>query len=148
MLMPDPSGRWINGAQWQCPKCGWVNRTADEGCQKCHGSVRPRRDQPVRPPDPLDLIGYDEARVGEWSPVQLAAKAVHTLTRVTRDKATALIGDGLRAGLKQRGEKGDRAWRTISEMPENDQRAALSSLVDDLEERGFALYRIDEDDRG
>lgn len=145
--MPDPTGRWLNRTQWQCPKCSWVNDSDRERCQKCGGSVRPAADEPVRPPDPLDLISHGGARVGA-NPVELAAKAVHTLTRVTRDKATALIGDGLRAGLKKRGEKGDRAWQAISEMPETEQRAALASLVDDLEQEGFALYRVDQDERG
>jgi hypothetical protein len=74
--------------------------------------------------------------------------AVHALTRVTRDKAMALIGESLRSGLKRRGETGDRAWQAITEMPEDEQRAALGSLVDDLEESGFGLYRISEDDPG
>jgi hypothetical protein len=146
--MPDPTGRWINRAQWQCPKCGWVNGSADERCQKCAASVRPRQDEPARPPDPLDVIGHRESAVEASSPVQLAAKAIQTVTRVTRDKATALIGEGLRTGLRKRGQEGDRALRAIAEMPEDDRRAALGSLVDDLEEEGFALYRIDEDDRG
>jgi hypothetical protein len=60
----------------------------------------------------------------------------------------ALIGDGLRNALKRRGEQGDRAWRAIAELPEDDQRAALGYLVDDLEEGGFALYRIDGDGQG
>jgi hypothetical protein len=144
--MPNPTGRWINGAQWQCPKCGWVNAAADEGCRKCGASVRPPEDEPARPPDPLDLISHGGAP-GE-NPIGLAAKAVHTLTRVTRERATALIGDGLRTSLKRRGEKGDQAWRAITEMPEDDQRAALGSLVDDLEHSGFALYRVNDDERG
>jgi hypothetical protein len=146
--MPDPTGRWINGAQWQCPKCGWVNASANERCQKCQASLRPPQDEPARPPDPLDIIGHREPGVGGPSPVQLAGKAIHTLTRVTREKATALIGEALHSGLKKRGEKGDQAWQAIAEMPEDDQHAALSSLIDNLEEEGFALYRIDEDDRG
>jgi hypothetical protein len=144
--MPEPSGRWLNTTQWQCPKCAWVNASADEVCQKCAGSVRPPQDEPVRPPDPLDLISHSGTRAP--SPVELATKAVQTVTRVTRDKATALIGESLRNGLKKRGEKGDRAWQAITEMPEHDQRAALGSLVDDLEESGFGLYRIDGDGRG
>jgi hypothetical protein len=146
--MPDPTGRWLNTTQWQCPKCSWANGSADESCQKCGGSVRPPQSEPVRPPDPLDLISHDEARAGDARLVELATKAVHTLTRVTRDKAMALIGDSLRTGLKKRGERGDRAWRAITELPEDDQRAALGFLVDDLEAGGFALYRIDEDGHG
>ena len=80
--------------------------------------------------------------------MELATKAVHTLTRVTREKAMALFGESLRTGLKRHGEHGDRAWQAIAEMPEGDQRAALGSLVDDLEAGGFALYRIDHDGRG
>jgi hypothetical protein len=57
----------------------------------------------------------------------------------------ALIGAGLRNGLKRRGERGDRAWEAITELPEEDQQAALASLLDDLEKVGFALYRVDED---
>jgi hypothetical protein len=143
--MPDPTGRWLNPMQWQCPRCAWVNSSADQTCQRCGASVRPSQVEPVRPPDPLDLIGRDESRVGDAGPVELAAQAIHRFTRVTREKAMALFGDGLRAGLKKRGEKGDRAWQAIAEMPESDQRAALATLVDDLEREGFALYRIHDD---
>jgi hypothetical protein len=146
--MPDPTGRWLNGRQWQCPKCAWVNGAADESCQQCGRSVRPPADEPVRPLDPLDLISHDETRAASAGLVELATKAVHTLTRVTREKAVALIGDSLRKGLKKGGEQSDRAWQAITELPENDQRAALGYIVDDLEEEGFALYRIDGDGRG
>ncbi|MBV9336085.1 MAG: hypothetical protein JO262_04755 [Solirubrobacterales bacterium] len=146
--MPDPTGRWLNTRQWQCPKCAWVNGSANEDCQKCGRSVRPPQSEPARPPDPLDLISHDVTRVRDATLVELATKAVHTLTRVTREKAMALIGDSLRNGLKKRGDQGDRAWQAITELPEDDQRAALGSLVDDLEEGGFALYRIDEDGHG
>jgi hypothetical protein len=60
----------------------------------------------------------------------------------------ALIGNGLRDGLRKRGEPGDRAWEAISELPEDDKRAAVAYLLDDLEKVGFALYRIDEDEPG
>ena len=146
--MPDPTGRWLNARQWQCPMCAWVNGSANESCQKCGRSVRPPQDEPVRPPDPLDLISHDEAREANAGPVELARKAVHTLTRVTREKAMALIGDSLRNSLKKRGAQGNRAWQAISELPEDDQRAALGYLVDDLEEEGFALYRINQDEPG
>jgi hypothetical protein len=146
--MADPTGRWLNKTQWQCPKCAWVNASADGSCKKCGGSVRPPRDEPVRPPDPLDLISHDATRVGNARRAGRAANAVHALTRVTRDKALALIGESLRTGLTKRGETGDRAWQAITEMPENDQRAALGSLVDDLEEGGIGLYRIGEDEPG
>ena len=144
--MPDPTGRWLNTTQWQCPKCAWVNESDRERCQKCEGSVRPAADEPARPPDPLDLISH--GGTPGPSPAEFAAKAVQTLTRVTREKATALIGDSLRNALKKRGEKGDRAWQAITEMPENDQQSALGSLVDDLEKGGFAIYRVDQDGRG
>jgi hypothetical protein len=146
--MADPTGRWLNRTQWQCPKCAWVNGSADESCQNCGRSVRPSENEPVRPPDALDLIGHDDARVGNSRPVELASKAVHTLTRVTREKARALIGESLRTALTKRGEKGDRAWQAIAELPESDQSAALSSVVDELEEEGFALYRIGQDEPG
>ena len=142
--MPDPTGRWLNTTQWQCPKCAWVNGFATESCEKCDQSVRPPENEPVRPLDPLDLISHDPARVGDPRLVDL----VHTLTRVTREKAMGLIGHSLRNALTKRGEQGDRVWQAISELPEDDQRAALGSLVDDLEEGGFALYRIDRDGRG
>jgi hypothetical protein len=142
--MPDPTGRWLNTTQWQCPKCAWVNGFATESCEKCDQSVRPPENEPVRPLDPLDLIGHDPTREGESRVVEL----VHTLTRVTREKAMALIGDGLRSGLKKRGERADRVLQAISELPEEDQHAALGSLVDDLEKVGFALYRIDDDEPG
>lgn len=146
--MPDPTGRWLNGAQWQCPKCAWVNRSAEESCQQCGRSVRPPKNEPVRPPDPLDLLSHDDTGAPNPGLVELATKAVHTLTRVTHAKAMALIGDGLRNSLTQRGERGDRAWQAITELPEDDQRAALGHLVDDLEQEGFALYRIDADGQG
>ncbi len=147
--MPDPTGRWLNKRQWQCPKCLSVNASADERCQNCDGSVRPSENEPVRPPDPLDLIGEGKARVGDASrPVELARKAVHTVTRVTREKAAAVIGESLRTGLTRHGEQGDRAWQAITDMPENNQSAALGSVVDDLEREGFALYQIREDERG
>ena len=143
--MPDPTGRWLNKNQWQCPKCAWVNDADRERCQNCGESVRPPESEPVRPPDPLDLIGYDETGVGT---VGRAASAVQALTRVTRDKAMALIGESLRTGLRKRGASGDRAWRAIAEMPADDQRAALESLVENLEEEGFGLYRVDGDKPG
>ena len=144
--MPDPTGRWLNTTQWQCPKCAWVNGSADESCQRCAGSVRPAEAEPVRRPDPLDLISH--GGTPGPSPVALAAQAVHDLTRVTREKAMAVIGDGLRNVLKKRGDRGDRAWQAITELPEDEQRETLGSLVDDLEEEGFALYRIRDDERG
>ncbi|HTU87711.1 MAG TPA: hypothetical protein VMF57_19180 [Solirubrobacteraceae bacterium] len=61
---------------------------------------------------------------------------------MTRDKAMALIGNSLRTGLRKRGDRGDRALQAITEMPEDERRAALGSLVDDLEEEGFGLYQI------
>ena len=146
--MPDPTGRWLNRMQWQCPKCAWVNGSASERCQKCARSVRPPANEPVRPPDPLDLISHSEAGVTNPGLVELATNAVHALTRVTREKAMALIGDSLRSGLKKRGEPGNRAWQAITELPEDDQRAALGYLVDDLEGEGFALYRINQDEPG
>lgn len=146
--MPDPTGRWLNTAQWQCPKCSWANGSEDETCQQCGRSVRPPRNEPVRPPDPLDLISHDQSGVPNPGLVELATKAVNSLTRVTHSKAVTLIGDGLRNALTRRGEQGDRAWQAISELPEDEQRAAFGYLVDDLEEEGFALYRIDEDGRG
>jgi hypothetical protein len=145
--MPDPTGRWLNRTQWQCPRCAWVNGSMNETCQECGASVRPAVDEPVRPPDPLDIVGYDESRVGDAGPVQLAAKAIHRLTRVTREKAATVFGESLRTGLKRHGERGNRAWQAIAEMPETDRHAALGSLVDELERGGFALYRIREDDR-
>jgi hypothetical protein len=134
--------------QWQCPKCAWVNGFAQERCQKCDASVRPPENEPVRPPDPLDLISHDEARVATTGLAELATNAVHSLTRVTRQKAMALIGEGLRNSLKKRGEQGDRALQALIALPEDDRRAALGYLVDDLEEGGFALYRIDGNARG
>jgi CorA-like Mg2+ transporter protein len=90
--MPDPTGRWLNNTQWQCPRCAWVSGSGDESCQKCGASVRPSRDEPVRQPDPLDLIGRDESRVGDAGPVGLATQAIHRLTRVTREKAMTRPG--------------------------------------------------------
>jgi hypothetical protein len=145
--MPNPTGRWLNTMQWQCPKCSWVNASADEACQQCGASIRPPADEPARPPDPLDLISHPEPGVASPGLVELATKAVHTLTRVTRAKAMSLLGDGIRNSLAQRGERGDRAWQAITELPEDDRRAALGYLVDNLEEEGFALYRIDANGR-
>lgn len=56
--MTDPTGRWVNRLQWQCPRCAWVNDADRERCQKCNASVRPSDSEPVRPPDPLDLISH------------------------------------------------------------------------------------------
>jgi len=58
--MPDPSGRWVNAAQWQCPRCLWVNAAAQERCRNCDRSVRPSEDEPVRRWDALDVVGRDE----------------------------------------------------------------------------------------
>ncbi len=146
--MPDPTGRWVNRMQWQCPRCAWVNDAAAEGCQSCGASVRPSEDEPVRPPDPLDIIGHGQSRVGDAGAAQLAANAIHRLTRVTREKAMALFGQSLRTELKNHGEHGAQASQAIAEMPESDQRAALGSLVDDLEQKGFALYSIRDDEPG
>ena len=146
--MPDPTGRWLNTTQWQCPKCAWVNARADETCQKCAGSVRPPETEPARPPDPLDIIGHDPSGGEDAGLAKAATKAVQTLTRVTHVKAMSLIGDGLRNALKKRGERGDRAWQAITELPEDEQRAAFGHLVDNLEEEGFALYRFNEDGHG
>lgn len=127
--MADPTGRWLNGTQWQCPKCGWVNGDADQRCQSCDASVRPPADEPVRPPDPLDLISHGGTRVRKGNrSVELATKAGQTLTRVTRDEATALIGDSLR--------------KAVAEMPDGARDAAVGSVVDDLEQAGFALFEI------
>lgn len=145
--MPDPTGRWLNATQWQCPKCAWVNSSDRERCQKCGDSVRPSRSEPARPPDPLDLISHDETRVGNPTAVVRAANAVHALSKVTREKAMSLIGDSLRASLTKRGETGDRAWQAITELPEDERREALGSLVDDLEGEGVALYEIGDDGR-
>jgi hypothetical protein len=143
--MPDPTGRWLNKTQWQCPKCAWVNESDRERCQECNASVRPPRTEPVRPPDPLDLISH--GGTPGPSPVEIAAKAVENLSRVTREKAASLLGESLRSALKKRGDKGDRALQAIAEMPETDQQAALDSLVDDLERSGFAIYRFNGDER-
>ncbi|HTX10089.1 MAG TPA: zinc finger Ran-binding domain-containing protein [Solirubrobacteraceae bacterium] len=145
--MPDPTGRWLNSGQWQCPKCSWVNDPDRERCQKCGESVRPPADEPVRPPDPLDLISHDESLV-DVGAVERAANAVQAMTRVTRDKARSLLSQSLRSGLGKRGEKGDRALEALSEMPEDDRRAALDSMMDDLEASGFGLYQVDGDERG
>jgi hypothetical protein len=144
--MADPTGRWVNNTQWQCPKCAWVNDRAVERCQSCDGSVRPPADEPVRPPDPLDLIGHKEPRTSR--PVELATKSDHTLTRVTRDRAVAVIGDSLRTALRNGGDEGDQAWAAISQMSADAQNAALGSVVDDLEREGFALVQISEDGAG
>jgi hypothetical protein len=55
--MPDPTGRWIATRQWQCPACGTVNPEDRERCQGCGDGVRPSFEEPVRPPDPADIIG-------------------------------------------------------------------------------------------
>lgn len=146
--MPDPTGRWVNRAQWQCPKCAWVNSSADQRCRQCEASVRPPASEPARPLDPLDLIGHDDSRVRDAGLVELATKAVHSLTRVTREKALALIDHSLRNSVNKRGEQSDQAWQAIIELPEDDRRAAYGHLVDNLEEEGYALYRLNEDGHG
>jgi len=60
--MPDPTGRWIAGGQWQCPACGAVNAPDRERCAGCGGSVRPSFGEPIRPPDPADIIGPGKTR--------------------------------------------------------------------------------------
>lgn len=55
--MPEPAGRWINRRKWQCPVCAAVNERPVKRCQKCDRSVSPAEDEPIRPLDPLDLIG-------------------------------------------------------------------------------------------
>jgi hypothetical protein len=141
--MPDPTGRWVNQTQWQCPNCLWVNEDTDERCEKCDASVRPSEEEPVRPHDPLDVVGRDrQPKEVPSGALEAAAKAFQTVTRVTRAKAIALFGDSLRSGLTQHGEQGDLAWQAISAMPDGGQREALATAVDQLEEEGFALYRI------
>jgi hypothetical protein len=144
--MSDPTGRWLNSSQWQCPRCAWVNGSAEETCKQCGGSLRPSRSEPARPPDPLDLIGHSESAADGTGPVELAAQAIHRMSRVTREKAASLFGESLRMELTRHGEKGNRAWMAIAAMPESDQRAALGSLVDDLERGGFVLYRVGDDE--
>lgn len=125
--MADPTGRWLNGTQWQCPKCGWVNGDADQRCQSCDASIRPPAEEPVRPPDPLDLISHPETRQRDGGrAVKLSTKAGQTITRVTRDEATALIGESLRNVLKDGGADD----------------AAVGAVVDDLEQAGYALFEI------
>jgi len=63
--MPDPTGRWISRSQWQCPACGTVNTDDRERCQGCDASIRPSFDEPIRPPDPADIIGQGKKREGE-----------------------------------------------------------------------------------
>jgi hypothetical protein len=146
--MPDPTGRWVNRTQWQCPRCAWVNDAAAESCQSCGASVRPAGEEPVRPPDPLDIVGHSQSVVGDAGAAKLAANAIHRLTKVTREKAMALFGESLRTGLKSHGQQGAQAWQAIAEMPDTEQRAAVGSLVDDLEQKGFALYSIRDDEPG
>ena len=55
--MPDPTGRWINERQWQCPECSTVNSRPLKRCQNCDRSVSPTDEEPIRPLDPLDLVG-------------------------------------------------------------------------------------------
>lgn len=129
--MPDPTGRWLNNTQWQCPKCGWVNGRGDERCQSCGASVRPPADEPVRPPDPLDLISHPDPQEDDGRAVRLATRDGQTLTRVTRDRAAELISDSLR--------------KAIGELPDGAQDAALESVVDDLEQAGFALFEFGDD---
>jgi hypothetical protein len=134
--------------QWQCPRCAWVNDSDREGCQECGASVRPAEDEPVRPPDALDMVGRDESRAGDAGPIQLAGKAIQNLTRVTREKAMALFGQSLRTELERYGDQGAQASQAIAEMPESDQHAAFGAMVDDLEQRGFALYSIRDREHG
>jgi len=63
--------------------------------------------------------------------VKLATKDGQTLTRVTRDRSTELIGDSLR--------------KANAEMSDGLQDAALGSVVDDLEQAGVALFEIGDD---
>ncbi len=55
--MPDPTGRWASVKEWQCPVCGAINGRGAERCQQCDRSVRPSAAEPIRPLDPLDVIG-------------------------------------------------------------------------------------------
>ena len=63
--MPDPTGRWIAARQWQCPACGTVNPEDRERCEGCGRSLRPPVDEPIRPPDALDVIGHRRNRETE-----------------------------------------------------------------------------------
>jgi hypothetical protein len=55
--MPDPTGRWTTRSTWECPVCGTVNPADRECCGNRGNSVRPSFDEPIRPPDPADIIG-------------------------------------------------------------------------------------------
>ena len=131
----------------------------DETCQQCGASVRPSLHVAVRRPDPLDLIGRDESRVGDAGPIELAAQAIHRLTRVTREKATTLLGESLRTNsrdtaskaielrrpsprcLKVNSARHSSLWSTISKREASRYTGFATSSADSVAgNRGFVVY--------
>jgi hypothetical protein len=50
------TGRWTRWRRWQCPACGAVNDRDRRQC-RCNAGVRPAAAEPIRQPDPLDILG-------------------------------------------------------------------------------------------
>ena len=70
-----------------------VNSPSVKRCQNCDQSVSPGEDEPIRPPDPLDLIGPTErVTVGETPGTsQHAIIAERTLEALTRRPLFGLL---------------------------------------------------------
>lgn len=60
--MPDPTGRRISRDKWACQICNTVNDFDRERCAGCGRTVQPPADEPIRPLDPLDVIGHNGDR--------------------------------------------------------------------------------------
>jgi hypothetical protein len=74
--MPDPTGRWITESSWQCPVCATINSFDRERCVNCGKSVRPSNNEPIRPVDPLDVVGRHDWGADDGDDAQRASSDV------------------------------------------------------------------------
>ena len=124
--MPDATGRWVTEHNWACPACGMINADFDSACRDCERSVRPDDDEPIRPPDVLDLVGADprrrrdatyvtllKGRVKLWTgaagTVDMRIENIAAHAAMTPEQAEDLAGDLARLAslARERSEAGE-----------------------------------------